>query len=308
MTLLVVFSVSLATAQNDPASEKNAVLLAQRSIERLTLGDAFDAKLRQRIWASGREVVGVGHYEQSGKGTGSYSLEMTVHDGVDRQSMKQISDGKLTWHRIQIGTGIEIRRVDLGRIDEYEREMLALRGSTSRELVGEVPARLRVGGLVELVDRIRSDYVLELKKGTVERQPVWILHGKLRPSVRAKIQADSGRDKWASLCPVEVRVAIAATADATGFGAGLPLRIEFYSEPTIAPEPLVITPVSANTDETNQTMTVNAPGGRVISLLEVYAARRIEASPEERFRFVSDDREVTFTNDTRRYLDLILPP
>lgn len=318
-------------------SEPNAQLLAQRTIERLTMGDAFDAKLRQRIWISGRDIVGVGHYEQSGRGTGRYSLEMTIHDGDTKQTMKQISDGKLAWHRAQIGGAVTLRRVDLGRIDEFEREQMAAQSTVAASTspyqpvsyiaapsTDQLPSRLLVGGLVELIDRISVDYVLKLKKGTVERQPVWFLQGRLRDEVRARIEAESGRGDWAPLCPVEVKVAISATADATGFGAGLPLQIEFYSAPatrlqakahqtTARQETLVAQPVSASSDEDGASspkpspVVEGIPAGRIISLLEIYAMRKIEASPEERFRFISDDREATFTNDTRRYLDRISP-
>jgi hypothetical protein len=258
---------------------------------------------------------------------------MTIHDGDTKQTMKQISDGKLAWHRQQIGNSIMVRRVDLGRIDEFERETRAALStanispppyqvaSHSRYANQEpLPSRLLVGGLVELVERISVDYVLKLKKGTVERQPVWFLQGRLRDEVRASIEAASGRDQWAPLCPVEVKVAIAATSDSTGFGAGLPMQIEFYSEPqTPTVKTLEVKHVSAASQGTasstasssalapshSPTPADDHPTGRIISLLEIYAMRRIEASPEERFRFISDDRDATFTNDTRRYLDRI---
>jgi hypothetical protein len=295
--------------------DKNAELLARRTIERLVLDDAFDAKLRQRIWAGGREVVGVGHYEQSGGGTGRYSLEMTIHDGDSRQTMKQISDGKLQWQRTQVGGSISIRRVDIGRIDEHEREVLSGKAASGlSSAANRLPARLLVGGLVELLSQIASDFTLRLGKGTVERQPVWILRGVLRKEVRDRIQASSGQTQLASLSPTEVRVAIAATPDANGFGAGLPIRIEFWSSPVSdSPVSLVATHVKAgltgSTPDGNEQVSlpksIDAPAGRLISLLEVYSMRKIEPSPVERFLFVVDDREGTFVNDTRRYLDRI---
>jgi len=309
-------------------SDQNAETLLRRSIEHLAFGDAFDANLRQRVWVGNRAIVGVGHYEQSGHGTGRYSLEMTIHDGDTRQTMKQISDGKLAWHRSQIGETIAIRRVDLGRIDEFEREWLMSQSTanstnptpfgpatTSSHASDPLPSRLLVGGLVELLDRIGFDYVLKLKKGTVERKPVWFLHGQLREAARSRIVATTGRDMLPELCPVEVRVAIAATADATGFGAGIPLQIEFYSAPPANMKPASSLPISTVSNHGEQAAdsdgqsaassnsSTGMPAGRIISLLEVYSLRRIEASPEERFRFLSDDRQVTFTNDTQRYLD-----
>ncbi len=331
----------------DPKAE----LLALRTIQRLAMGDAFDAKLRQRIWTSGREVVGVGHYEQAGGGTGRFSLEMTIHDGDSRQSIRQISDGKLSWTRTQIGQQIAIGRVEIGRIDEFEREqrfqssltekkttpfgstkLVAMPSIDSRE---RLPARLLVGGLVELLHQIMRDYSLRIGKGTVERQPVWILRGSLTEEARARILTASGRKAWAPLCPVEVRVAIAAASDANGFGTGLPIRFEFWSAPTVL---LPAAPIAGDSPVPNTSrgtalmpgqeisktdtgtkndvptgegtheqgpVAAEAPAGRLISLLEVYSIRRIEPSPEERFLFSSDDRAVTFTNETARYLDAV---
>jgi hypothetical protein len=324
------FAYSQATTS--AGSQANAHLLIHRTIERLVRGDAFDAKLRQRIWASGREVVGVGHYEQSGIGSGRFSMEMTIHDGDSRQTMKQISDGKLAWHRSQIAGTIAVRRVDLGRIDEYEQELRArhsvtkhsgikspiyrMAGHSSHAPTDPLPASLRVGGLVELLDRIAEDYDLSLSRKFVEKQPVWVLHGQIKERERLRILKESGRDHMAPLYPCEVRVAITATGDANGFGAGLPILIEFWSSASPAaastePQPAASEPVEADTSASDPqadspakpSSTNPQPAGRLISTLEIYAMRKINPSPEERFRFTSDDREVTFTNDTKRYLD-----
>lgn len=294
-----------------------AALLVQRTIERLVVGDAFDAKLRQRIWAGGREVVGIGHYEQSGGSTGRFSLEMTIHDGDTRQSIRQISDGKLAWTRTQLGTSVSLRRVDLGRIDEVCRE--AMRGGPARSarpggyasvLAVEEPAPpwLRIGGLVELVDQIAADYDLRVGKGTVDEQPVWILRGALNQRARKRIEEAGGSPESTALFPFEVRLAIAAVGDGSGFGVGLPIKMEFWSEPVDHPSDN-IEGQSEPGQSTKRPQTGNgdAPRGRLISLLEIYAVRPIQPSPEERFRFKRDDPDVTFSNDTRRYLDRLAP-
>ena len=303
----------LAQETAAPQIDKNAELLARRTIERLVLEDAFDAKLRQRIWAGGREVVGVGHYEQSGGGTGRFSLEMTIHDGDSRQTLKQLSDGKLLWHRAQVGGNTSIRRVDIGRIDEYERELWAsLDAAKSLAAPARLPSRLLAGGLVELLDQIASDFTLRLGKGTVEKQPVWILRGTLRSDARKRIQSLPGQaaEMLSSLCPTEVRIAIAATPDANGFGAGLPIRIEFWSAPVAnSPVSLQATLVSTGSPQDNDpSSATDAPAGRLISLLEVYSMRKIQPSPVERFLNVADDRTGTFVNDTQRYLDRLKKP
>lgn len=300
--------------------QNQAALLVERTIERLALGDAFDAKLRQRIWVGGREVTGIGHYEQSGGGTGRFSLEMTVHDGDARQSIRQISDGKLVWIRTQLGEAITLRRVDLGRIDEVHRERVRASTGSGAGVIGSgssgprarsphdslTPPWMRVGGLVELVDQIARDYDLRVGKGTIEKKPVWIVRGVMSEQAWARVTA-AGNE--VALCPYEVQLAIAAAGDAAGFGAGLPVQIEFYSKPVAAQpatdasqagpaEPAAAMPRPSTND---------APRGRLISLLEVYAFRKIQPSPEERFRYKGDEADVTFSNDTRVYLERLTP-
>jgi hypothetical protein len=292
-----------------------AALLVQRTIERLTLGGAFDAMLRQRIWAAGDEVVGIGRYEQSGGGTGRFSLEMTIHDGDTRQSTRQISDGKLAWIRTQLGDSVTLQRVDLGRIDEVYRETTrpgprpvpSTRGFGS-VLAPEpaVPPWMRVGGLVELIDTIANDFDLRLGKGTITGQPVWILRGTLTERARERIHQSERQPSATPLCPFEVRLAIAAVGDADGFGIGLPVRIEFWSQQAVQSD-AAASPAESDTAAAPRpnmaAHAADAPRGRLISLLEIYAVRAIDPSPEERFRFARDEPDVTYSNDTQRYLE-----
>jgi hypothetical protein len=327
---------SAVSAQDSPSSvrqadteENHGKLLATRAVERLALGDAFDAKLRQRIWTGGREVVGIGYYEQSGGGTARYSLEMTIHDGDLRHHSRQISDGKLAWVRSQLANEITLRRVDLGRIDEFYREVVRQGlAKDSRSLgitqpVGlrrggndhPVPPWMRVGGLVELIDQIATDYDLRVSKGKVDDEPVWILRGEITDAAKDRVLTEAEGSTWSPLSPFEVRVAIAATGDDSGFGVGLPKRIEFWGQPPKYPEGSAATEGGSETMPDGQpiesqeasppTTASDTPRGRLISLLEIYAVRRIEPSPEERFRFEREERDVSFSNDTRRYLQRI---
>lgn len=343
-------AVQAPWAHADPATpafrsdstDPRASLLVARTLERLALGDAFDAKLRQRIWVGGREVVGIGRYEQSGEGSGRLSLEMTIHDGDSRHELRQISDGKLAWFRSQVGDAISLRRVDVGRIKEIYQELsrpndpllgnrqggVVLASAARRgEMADPVAPWLRVGGLVELLDRIAEDYDLRITQGKVDGVPVWILRGSLNVDARDRIMRDRSPGDWPALCPHEVRVAIAAVGDDSGFGVGLPLRIEYWSEPPRATQrpagPEGAAQPSAETSETaqpnaeemvpdseshpNSASTAppvgETPSGRLISLLEIYAIRKIRPSPEQRFRFEREERDISFSNDTRSYLD-----
>lgn len=308
------------TVRRSLDEQAQADLLVQRTIQRLALGDAFDAKLRQRTWVDGYEVVGIGHYEQSGGGTGRYSLEMTVHDGDQRHTNQQISDGKLAWIRTHLGPTITLRRIDLGRIDEFYREqsrqgLLASHpfhdANTLVDAYQQVPPWMRVGGLVEIVEQIAADYELRLSKGFVEQQAVWILRGVIHEKTKARMSDSTNGAAWSERCPYEVRMAITAVGDQFGFGVGLPCRIEFWGQPTtVANRQFASTPAADPSAEIDSGQADHAsqpdrPAGNLISLLEIYSVRRIEPSPEERFRFEREDREVNFFNDTRHYLQRI---
>lgn len=327
-------------------SYRRAAELVNRTLERLALGDAFDAKLRQRIRVGGREVVGIGHYEQSGGGTGRYSMEMTVHDGDLRHTNQQISDGKLAWVRTQLGSTVSLRRVDLGRIDELHRELARRTQASTVPLAAtatsasgispiggapagggapfhaassvataghEVPPWLRVGGLVELVDQIAADFDLRISQGMVEQQPVWILRGTMNAAAQQRIHSDSG--DWSALLPYEVRLAIAASNRDNGFGVGLPCRVEFWSRPDPADAASETVAADADSNTTNSHSRAIAglhhpelPRGELISVLEIYAHRPIEPSPEKRFRFEREERNVTFSEDTLYYLQRMTAP
>lgn len=342
LALTCLFTKTGFCQDNPPESATNqpnqdaAKILVQRTIERLALADAFDAKLRQRIWVGGREVVGIGRYEQSGEGSGRLSLEMTIHDGDSRHELRQISDGKLAWFRCQVGNDVTLRRIDIGRVKEVHHQLTQAREALSARVNAfpvksdeqiTVPTWLRIGGLIELIDQIANDFDLRITRGKVDQMPVWILRGQLRDS--AKKEIDTMSSGLPALCAQEVRVAIAASGDANGFGVGLPIRIEFWGVPK-TPEPdgqPTLEEVSAgkasdsgslpspepstpNRSETTLTGTPtptrqapDRPAGRLISLLEIYSIRKIRPSPEQRFRFEREERDITFSNDTNLYVE-----
>lgn len=295
------------------ASADPADLLVQRTIQRLALGDAFDAKLRQRTWTRGREVVGIGRYEQSGGGSGRFSLEMTIHDGDARHEERQISDGKLAWIRTQIADTVSLKRIDVGRVREmnrsHQRGPAAHLTRRSSSLDAEVPVApwLKIGGLAELIDRLADDFDLRLSRGKIEQTPVWILRGTITPDARQRILGDTS---GSPLLPHEVRLAIRATGDESGFGAGLPARVEFWSRPTTTPASTSLVsnhPAQDDdppaSDQASSALAIDAPSGRLISTLEIYAVRKIRPSPEQRFRFEPQENDVIFSDDTQRYID-----
>ncbi len=285
-----------------------APALLDQALRQLVYGPSFDAKVRQRVWAAGREVIGVGSYEQAGHGSGQFNLQLTMHDGDGQHTLQQISDGKLAWTRAAVADDVTLKRVNLGALDESPTSERGWNGTVWHDIVrgnmdetgddphapgGQIPIRLRVGGIAELLDHIGRDYELQVSGGKLDGEAVWILAGSLRDAARDQIQRDSGRQQWPELCPTRVRVAIAATADEqTGFGAGIPIRLEFWSDPEPADAPGSSSPAEDQ-----------SPGGRLISLLELYSIQPIDRPSPARFKFINEEYAVHFVDETERYLE-----
>ncbi len=265
--------------ESDATSQPQATALLRQVLQRIALGPAFDAKIRETVWTTGREVVGVGTYEQAGGGSGQFNLQVTMHDGDGKHRLQQISDGRLAWTRSEIADTVTLRRVDVGRLDEWVRQTDTAEG---------VAPRLKIGGWTEMLDTIDRDYIVRVDGAKLQSKPVWVITGTLRKEVRQKMLTEAHLDQWPPLCPTKVRVAITLTADAeTGFGRYLPTRIEFWSDPV------------SSTSDSDQAA---RPEGRLITLIELYSIRPIARPPMERFRFENQDAEVNFANDTDRYI------
>ncbi|MCG8649107.1 MAG: hypothetical protein MI861_04705 [Pirellulales bacterium] len=271
----------LVSVSADPPqpSDPQALRLLQEVVRQITHGPAFDAKVRERVWATGREVVGVGTYEQAGGGGGQFNLQITMLDGGGKHRLQQISDGRLAWTRTEIAGKVTLRRVDVGRLNEWVR-------LSGREV--DIAPGLKVGGWAEMLDTIQQDYVLTVDNAKLGSRAVWVITGQLRDEARARIQLLSNHDNFPELCPTKVRVVIAAKPNPeTGFGQLLPIQFQFWSDPVAAP-PQGDQPARRQ--------------GRLITLIEIYSIRPITPPSIERFRFENDNAEVNFTNETDRYI------
>ncbi|MGB7344369.1 MAG: hypothetical protein WBD20_09165 [Pirellulaceae bacterium] len=283
---LAAESASLSSTGETPeevANEEAAGQLIQQVIHRLAYGRPFDAKVRQRVWTAGREMVGVGTYEQAGGGTGRFNMQVTMHDGDGKHTLQQISDGRLAWTRSVISQDITLRRVDVGRLNEWVRDVSRQDNSSPTY----VPPKLKVGALTEMLDQIQRDY--DLKMGKIKSAPLLGISGTLSSEARKRIKTESRVGEWPDLFPTRIVIAIAAESlPNMNFGEGLPVRIEFWSDPV----------QQEGSDQKAQ------PEGRLISLLELYSIRPIDAPPVERFRFETQDYSVNIINETDRYLRL----
>lgn len=291
-------------SNNDQAARQ----LMGQVMQRIAMGEAFDAKIRQRVWVGGREVVGVGSYEQSGKGLGQFNLQVAMHDGDGKHTLQQISDGRLAWTREQIGEDIQLSRIDVGRLDQWSDRRIDTAmtrpSSALSSSIADLPPSVRVGAWTEMLETLTDDHQLRLVNGQLEGRDVWIVRGALRDDVRSHRLQSSSDNKWPELCPTQFVIAIAKANDPeTQFGQGLPLRIEFWTDPMrvvkttnrkATQEPASsIADVSTAPTETNS---------RLVSLIELYSIRRIAPPPIQRFRFDNQDMEVNFSNQTDRYL------
>ena len=263
-------------------SQPQAVNLLRRVLAVIVNGPAFDAKVRETVWVTGREVVGVGTYEQAGGGSGRYNLQITMHDGDGKHRLQQISDGRLAWTRTEIAGNVSHRRVDVGRLDEWVR-------GVSRS---PISPGLRVGAWAEMLDTIERDYVLSVDSAHLKGEAMWVITGELRPQRRDQIMADSGRQEWPSLHPTLVRVAVRRNPDPeTGFGQLLPVHIEFRSDPVASEE------------------VVGKSLRRLITLIELYSIRAISPPRSSNFdsRITTWKRSSTKPTATFSFTASILP-
>lgn len=279
------------TIVHEPSvSQQRAHEVLQRVIYQIAEGPAFIAKVRQTVWATGREVVGVGTYEQAGQGSGQFNLQLAMHDGDGKHQFQQISDGRLAWTRTEISGNVTLRRVDVGRLDEWIRKARVDRG---------VNPRLKIGGWTEMLDTIDRDHDLRLNAAKLEGTPVWVISGTLRPEVRRQTVAEAAGQPWPPLYPTQVRIVVSAQP---GFTQWLPLRLDFWSDPVQQSGDAGSTgPESARGIQTNGQHAGDE--GRLIALIELYSMQPIRTPPRERFRFDNQDAEVNFINETDRYLD-----
>ena len=270
-------NAELGKKSSSPSSTKAFDILHKAKLQ-LANEDAFNAKIRQRVWTGGRLVVGVGTYEQAGNETGRFNLQVSMHDGGGKHTLQQVSDGRLSWTQSIIGEAKTLKRVDVGRLDEWVR--------ASRKANDFAP-RLEVGAFTEMLTNIQRDYTLTAQFGKLQDAKVLIVKGKLKDEVRQQIISNTERSNLAELYPSNVRVAITLENDAnTQFGKWLPIRFEFRGDPQKAKN------VNSNAASTQ---------GPLISLLEIYSIHPIEPPPVDRFRFDSQE-VINFTNETDRYL------
>jgi hypothetical protein len=271
---------------DDAPTHPQAAALLDQTIDRLANGPAFDCKVRQRVRTAGREVVGVGTYLQVGGGSGQFSFQLNMHDGDGKHTLLQISDGRLAWTRSEIAETVSLSRVDVGWLDEGARTL------DRRQRIK--PSQL-VGGPCELLDTVRRQYDLKLGVSTLDERPLVVLIGTLKQAERDRIAAIAANDRWPQRYPTRVHIAIAKTDDPqTGFGMGLPVRIEHLSDPVEVAAP------SGTADEPAAPPTRRR---KLISSLEFYSIRPVTPPPVERFRFENQDAEVDFVNETSRYED-----
>ena len=279
---------SFQSRSPDSKSEPNRIAksrvaaanLLQLVLRQLVSGAPFDAKVREIVWTTGREVIGVGTYEQSGENTGRFNLQLTMHDGKGKHRLQQISDGRLVWTRSEISEAVKLTRVDLGKLLGWAP------GSTSEQ---PIPPRLQVGAWAEMLATLRRDYDLSVTAAKLKEKPVFVITGQLREQKRKAVLKEAKRSDWPMLYPTQMRVAVNAEPDSdTNFGVYLPVRIEFWSDPI--------------TNDGDQVTGIRESKRRLITLVELYSIRPITTPSPERFRF--ENVNVDFTNETERYIQL----
>jgi hypothetical protein len=261
-------------------SRADASNLLQLVLRQLVSGSAFDAKVREIVWTTGREVIGVGTYEQAGDNTGQFNLQLTMHDGKGKHRLQQISDGRLVWTKSEISEAVKLSRVEVGKLPGWGP------GAANQQ---PIPPRLQVGAWAEMLSTLQRDYELSVTTANLKEKPVFVISGQLREEKRKTVLKKANRSDWPMLYPTQMRVAVNAEPNTeTNFGLYLPVRIEFWSDP-----------ISNGSDRATG---VRQSKRRLITLVELYSIRPITTPSAERFRF--DNVNVDFTNETDRYIEL----
>ena len=293
-----------------PADRENGASIAlQTTMLRLAHGPSFDAKLRQTVWSEDRQILGVGTCTHAGRGTGRYRIQITMHDGRDKHSMMQISDGRLAWTSLTVGGNQRISRVDLGRVEKGDPSLLAildspdqrppkpLSGATAAD-APRLPQAMRVGGLIEMLDQIIGNYRLHLRKARLHDVPVWVISGQMDARHRTELASTLGVGELSRHHPGHARVVIADRDDPqTGFGRGLPIRFEYWNQPPKTTEP---SSVSTGPQEASAAASVTPPR-RMVSVIELHAVRPIKTPDAVDFRYEWSENDVDFVNETSRY-------
>ncbi len=275
------------SADQQPPTADIANEVLEQVIERLALGDSFDCKVRQGVRTDSREVPGVGTYVQVGQGTGRFAFQVQILDGDGKHSLQQISDGRLAWTRTDIAGDVFLSRVDVGWLDE---------GARTLHRKDSIKPSHRVGGPSEMLDTIRRDFDLKLGTSDLNGRPLLVIIGDLKQARREALLQSEERSSLPDLFPTRVNIAVAKEDNPeTGFGKGLPLRIEHLSDP-IASDGDV-----SSEKQSSQTKSIRQTHRQMISLLEFYSIRPISSPPIQRFRFENQDVTVDFVNETWRY-------
>ncbi|MCC9603927.1 hypothetical protein LOC67_25525 [Stieleria sp. JC731] len=259
---------------------EQALEVIDQVIDRLGNGKPFDCMVSQRTRTADREISGVGRYIQMGMGTGQFRFNMEVHDGDGEHTLDQISDGRLTWTRTQIGDEVTLSRVDVGWLDE---------GARALQLNSRIKPSMKVGALGEMLDTIRDQYDLSLGTSQLKGRPLVVVIGTLKQSRRDEMLSILGGQPWPETYPTRINIAIAQQDDPeTKFGKGLPIRIEHLGE----------LPESKDASGDEQPGTAKA---HMISLLEFYSIRPTNTRPVDGFRFDNQNTDIDFVNETARY-------
>lgn len=248
------------------SAEATADSIAQRllsaSMHALHAGPPLDAKLRQTINIAGQPLVGVGRYQQAGSSSGKFRFELKIPTAAGTCFALQTNDGRLAWMSRKLGEEARIERVDLARLSQKRSGY-------------RLPAIHRVGGLIELLDRIGQDFTLDAVDGRLEDEPVVILRGSLNLAARQRLEQSLGSPQMPDYLPDLVRIALARSSDPEW----LVRRIEY---------------VRSGASETPE---------KLLSVLEVYEVAVGGPVDEQRFQFDADHRNVEILNVTDRYLE-----
>ena len=193
--VLITVSVPLAFAQDSGATQSiSGQEVVARAAAQISRTPSLEAKIRQRVFLLGQELLGSGYYVQLRHRDGNqFRFDLRMQAGEQLTSFQHHNDGTYLWIRRDADGVQSLSRVSLERVAE------AKRAAGQEPAIGPNVAansfNLGVGGLAQLLQGLDQHFAFGIA-GTSEigGVPVWQVSGKWkRESLRMLLpqQADA---------------------------------------------------------------------------------------------------------------------
>ncbi len=166
-----------------PATSRTGRQLVQQAARDLANCPSLEVRLRQRVAAFDKQLVGSGIYLHQYTEQGlRIRLELKLQVADSLTTVLQVSDGQFLWLRRDMPHGTSLGRVDLERLN-------AAWSAGGNAKFAAMPASLLAsGGLPRLLASIAENFSFHAPVvAQLDSTPVWLVQGQWTPQVLAKL-------------------------------------------------------------------------------------------------------------------------